>query len=45
MTSHVNAVAVDTVSYQGSSGANGLLGTVNFFQFVRGSGSMSIPNR
>lgn len=44
MTNKVNAFALDTVSYQASSGANGMLGYVKFFQFVKASGSLTVPH-
>ena len=44
MTNTVNAQATDAVSYQSSSGANGLLGYVKFIEFVKASGSLTIPN-
>ena len=42
MTNNVSAIAVDSVSYQSSSGANGLLGTVKFFQWVKGSNTSTM---
>lgn len=44
MTNRVVANATDAVSYQSSSGANGLLGYVKFIEFVQASGSLTIPN-
>lgn len=44
MTNTVYADATDACSYQSSSGANGLLGYVKFIQFVKASGSLTIPN-
>ncbi len=44
MTNTVNATCTDAVSYQSSSGANGLLGYVKFIEFVKASGSLTIPN-
>ncbi|MBX9567446.1 MAG: hypothetical protein K2X77_01060 [Candidatus Obscuribacterales bacterium] len=44
MTNKVNAFALDTVSYQASSGANGLLGYIKFFQFVKASGALTAPH-
>jgi hypothetical protein len=45
MTNRVYAEATDVVSYQASSGANGLLGIVQFYQYVQGSGTISIPSK
>lgn len=44
MTNRVYASATDAVSYQSSSGSNGLLGYVKFIEFVKASGSFTIPN-
>jgi hypothetical protein len=44
LTNNVYASATDAVSYQSSSGANGLLGYIKFFEFVKASGNLTIPN-